>query len=241
MRTELEKVDVLAIGAHPDDVEIGASGTVARLVSQGRSVGLLDLTRGELGSRGTPEVRQAEALKSAQVLGVRFRANLGLPDGRLQPDIPSREILARALRVARPSIILAPGSERRHPDHAAAGVLAREASWIAGLVAYGLAGEAHKCQRVLFYSLHEDVEPAFVVDISTHWDTKRKALECFASQFMSGQGAKTLISSPDFLPWIEARARVVGRLAGCELGEAFSMFGVPAVDDLFQLFGEGRR
>lgn len=243
MKTEIEPVDVLAVGAHPDDVEINAGGFVLKLTAAGRRVGLLDLTRGEMGTRGTPEIRLAESSAAAGILGARFRANLDLGDSRLTDDIPTREIVAAAIRRARPTFCLVSWTESKHPDHSIAGRLVIEASWIAGLVNYEIEGLApHRPSRVFFYPSRYEFEPKFIVDISDHWERKKEACLAFASQFHreGSDEPATEIARKGFIDQVEARARSYGRLIGARYGEPYTMAEGVALDDPFTLLDGDR-
>lgn len=216
-------LDVLAIGPHPDDVELFAGGTVAHLARLGHRVAVLDLTRGERASRGTPELRAQEAAAAARVLGV-ARDQLGLPDGGLHAD-DQRQLTALVayLREHRPELVLCPWVEDRHPDHEAAAALVRRAVFLAsvgGLITHGL--ERHLVREVLHYPMRALATPSFVVDVSHVADTKRAAIMCHASQVLPAPGApETLVGSPRSLDAIDARDRFYGAQIGAAHGEPF--------------------
>lgn len=242
MNTKIAEVDVLAIGAHPDDVEINAGGFVSLLVKQGKKVGLLDLTRGEMGTRGTAKQRQEEALKAAHILGASFRANLGLPDSKLFNTVEYREAVARAIRQSKARFVLVSHFSAKHPDHGKAGELVHGAAWIAGLHNYDLDVEAHRPSRVFYYPSRYEFEPKFVVDVSDVWDQKKEACMAFESQFYqkSSKEPETEISHRSFFDKIEARARNYGRHIGAEFGEPYYMMEQTSLDDPDTLLNKGR-
>lgn len=223
-------LDVLAFAAHPDDVEFFAGGTVALLVSQGYRVGIADLTRGELGSRGTARIREREAAEAAAILGVEARVNLALPDGDIRNTLENRVEVARVLRTFRPRILLVPAPDCRHPDHPAAARLVTEAVFAAGLrrvetPAGGELLEPWRPHHVLHYMQSIPFDPTLVVDVTPVWETRIRALRAFASQVHDADRAapggepETFISNPAFLDWIEARARTYGYRIGATYGE----------------------
>lgn len=228
-------VDVLAVGAHPDDVEIGCGGTVARLARSGRTVGILDLTRGEMGTRGTPETRAREAQEAARILGAAFRESLDLGDGGLRTDRDAELLLATKIRELRPKVILNMPREARHPDHAKASRLVADAAFLAGLAALPIPGERHRPDRVVCSMERYLFLPTFVVDVSDHWETKLAAIRAFGSQFEKdgpGSEPRTFISRPEFLEEIEARGRFFGGQVGVRYGEPFFSEIPPRVDDV---------
>ncbi len=217
--------DVLAVGAHPDDVELSAGGTVAKLVAEGFSVVILDLTRGERASRGTPERRREEAEKAARVLGARRRIILDMGDAVLEDNMDNRKLLVETIREVRPRLVLAPYWEDTHPDHAAAGRMVRDSIYPSGFRNFPAAGAPHRPQTVLFYMCHKPFIPDLVVDVSDHMKTKMAAIREHHSQFdpPSDGETETRISSPRFLPMIEAKARYYGEMIGREFGEPFAL------------------
>jgi bacillithiol biosynthesis deacetylase BshB1 len=240
-------IDILAIGVHPDDVELSCAGTLLRHADQGYTFGLLDLTRGELGTRGTAEIRTREAYAAAQKLGAKFRENLDLPDGFVRPDKQTLLKIASVIRDFRPRIVLCNALSDRHPDHARSAEIVAEACFIAGLrkvVTHNLAGEEQEAFRpdaVYHYIQDRTRRPDFVVDITDYQDRKMEAIRCYTSQFNDHQQsayaeeAKTPISGKDFMDYLEARARALGREAGFDLAEGFNVSRYPGVTDLFDL------
>lgn len=228
-------VDVLAIGAHPDDVELGVGGIVRQLTRRGILVGILDLTRGELGTRGSVAERAAEAADAAQILGASARENAGLPDGGLSNTTEQQRAIIPFIRKFRPRLILAPMATDRHPDHTAAHALVRDANFFSGLERIATGQERHRTLRVFYYFPYYDMEmPAFIVDISEDFAVKMAALKAHASQFFNPDyaGSSTEISSQRFWRSIETRAAYWGSRIGVEYGEALYSLG-PAPLDLF--------
>jgi bacillithiol biosynthesis deacetylase BshB1 len=237
-----EQVDILCITAHPDDVEISMAGTVLHHRAQGRSVGLVELTAGELGTRGTPEIRRQEADAAARVLGVSFRYQLGLADGFFRADRESLLAVVRAVRAHRPRVVLTNAVHDRHPDHGRGAALVSEACFLSGLrrIATGIDGKPQEAWRpvhVLHAIQDRYIAPDLVVDITPFWEKKMEALHCFRSQFHDPTSTEPVspISRPDFLPFLEGRAREMGRLIGSTFGEGYTTARPPAVRDLLQL------
>ena len=218
-------LDVLAVGPHPDDVELFCGGTIARLVQLGHRVGIVDLTEGELASNGTVDERRAEASAAAEVLGVAVRENLGLPDGGLLPGTDDTQVapVVDAIRRLSPELMLIPWVEARHPDHAAAGHLLRRAAFLAGLRKYRPAVPAASRPRVLYYQMRFRFTPSFVVDISPALETKTRAILCHRSQVQpSGtDAAATVVGSARALEAVDARDRYYGSFIGVGHAEPF--------------------
>lgn len=230
-------LDLLAVGCHPDDVELTCGGTVRRAADRGRRTGILDLTRGEMGTRGTPELRAEEAARAGAVLGVEIRENLGLPDARLANDDEARRRAVGALRRLRPDTVILPWIRGRHPDHRIGSELMRDACFLAGLARYG-DGEPHRPRKVLYaVSFREDVaKPTFVVDISEQFDRKIEAIRCFASQFEGvTQAGEAFPTGQPLLELIEAQNRHYGSLIRRPYGEPFVTEETMAVDDVVGL------
>jgi len=216
----LGPVDVLAFGPHPDDIEIGMGATVAEHVARGLSVGLCDLTRGEMGSNGTVDERLREAEEARDVLGAAWRENLALPDRQLG-DVPEQvRAVAALIRTARPSVVAAPYWIDRHPDHPAASTLVAEAAFNSGLRRYPVAGEPWKVDWVCYYFINDGAAPSFVVDVTDTYERKRQALDCYASQFRAGPNAVgTRLNSPLFRQLVESRDAQFGAQAGVTWAE----------------------
>jgi len=212
---------LLVFGPHPDDLEIGAGGTIARHVASGASVGLCDMTAGEMGSNGTVEQRLAEAQAASQVLGAAWRENLRLPDRAIGTS--PEHLLTRAtfVRTHRPRVVAAPFWSDRHPDHVAASRLVTEGVFNAGLRKYQAPGEAWKVEWICYYFINDAEKPSFVVDVTAQYETKRTALDCHVTQFQPpGRGAAaTRLNTPLFRQLIESRDAQFGALAGVAFAE----------------------
>lgn len=234
----LEAVDVLFFAAHPDDVELSAGATVARLAGDGLRVGMVDLTSGEMGTRGTPQIRKREAQRSAKILGARFREQLDFQDGNLQTGRDEELQIIEILRRRRPALVVAPYPDDRHPDHTRTGRLVTEASFYAGLRALETGLAAHRPQTVLYYLQNYMVPPSFVVDVTKQWKTKMRAVAAYKSQFYDphSKEPKTFISDPRFMDMIDARGRHFGALIHVAYGEAFVTKQPPKIDDLIAAY-----
>jgi bacillithiol biosynthesis deacetylase BshB1 len=218
--------EVLAIGAHPDDVELGCGATLARLAAAGKVVGILDLTAGELGTRGDAASRRQEAELAARALGVAWRLCLGLADGHLAPTEEDQvAAVVKALRAAAPRALLVPHHADPHPDHRAAARLTARAHFLAGVARWhGELGGPERARLVLTYPGPRQLfSPALVVDVSASYPAKRAALAAHASQFAAEGGAPSHLATGYFLAAIEGRDRAAGNLIGCELGEGYAM------------------
>lgn len=227
----MEPLDVLVIATHPDDAESTCGGTIAKFVADGRRVGILDSSRGEMGTRGTDEQRLEEAAAASRELGIVWRGNLGLPDGRIQPTIEAREAIAVHLRTLRPKLLIAPWWQHDlHPDHAAVGTLSRQAFFVAGLRKLDAATNAHRPSRVLYYPSHDLFEPQFVVALSESLFHKKIAsLRCFSSQLKPASGndkGQHFVHGQDLEERITLRARYFGAQVGAPFGEPFRVEGV---------------
>src|ERR1700742_5107825 len=216
-------VDILLFGAHPDDVEWGAGGSALLLKARGSSFGVVDLTRGEMGSRGTSEERDQEAQEAASSMGARFRENLGLPDCGVIDSVENRKQIASVIRRWRPKLVLAPYWEDRHPDHAATGHLIRNAAVHCTLRKSNDPNPPHKPLAYLYYLLHHFKQPSMVVDISNVYQGKLELLRMHASQFAkTAEGFGVLpLGMNDYLFGMESRDRFFGSLLGVHHGEAF--------------------
>lgn len=255
-------LDALAVGAHPDDVELGCGGTLALLAARGRRVGIVHLTRGEAGTRGTPEQRRREAERAAEALGAAALDLLDCGDGGLRTGPAEEDALIAVLRRFRAELVLGPPPADRHPDHGRAHALLAAACFYAGLAGRGREGAPeggaaaapHRPGAVFHYMQHDSFEPAFVVDVGAHWQAKLAALACYESQLyragVGGPGAgapgaeggpPTLIASREFALAVEGRARHWGLLIGAELGEPFGSRLPLAVADPLALVPGGLR
>jgi bacillithiol biosynthesis deacetylase BshB1 len=216
-------VDLLVFGPHPDDIEIGLGGTVAKHSALGLSVGLCDLTAGEMGSNGTPDERLAEAEAARAVLGAAWRENLRWPDRRIGKDPGHLEQAVAFIRLHRPRAIAAPYWSDRHPDHVAASEVITEAAFNAGLARYRSEGEAWKAEWICYYFINHAASPSFVIDVSGEYERKRRALDCHRTQFQrSGpETADTRLNTPLFRQLIESRDAQFGALVGVRWAEGF--------------------
>lgn len=237
------KVDILVLASHPDDAELGCGGTIARHTARGHRVAIVDFTRGELGTRGTPEIRLQEAHEAAQILGVSARENLNLKDGLFQNDPETQLTVIRAVRKYQPRIILANAIYDRHVDHGKGANLAYDASFLSGLTKIetrdeeGLPQQAWRPEVVYHYVQSQFITPDFVVDITAEWEVKMKAIKAFSSQFFNPKSnePETYISKPGFLRMLEARAVEYGHAIGVTYGEGFTSRRFLGVDSLFDL------
>ncbi len=221
------ELDALAIGAHPDDVELGCGGTVALLAEQGRKVGILHLTRGERGTRGTAAQREKEAAAAAQALGAATLDYLDCGDGSLRTGEAEEDALIEVLRRYRPKMLLGPAPRDRHPDHGRAHRLVEAAAFYSGLRRRG-EGAAHRPAAVFSYMQHDSFEPRFIVDVSTVWEHKLAALAAYSSQLHQASSGRaqtrepmTKVATPEFSLAMEGRARHFGNLIGAAFGEPF--------------------
>jgi len=215
-------VDLLVFGPHPDDIEIGLGGTVARHAALGLQVGLCDLTRGELGSNGTPEERRAEAEAARQVLGAAWRENLGWPDRGIAKDPSHLEHAVTFIRRHRPRVVAVPYWSDRHPDHVAASHVLTEAVSHAALRRYPAEGEAWKPEWICYYFINDAAAPSFLIDVSDQYESKRRALDCHSSQFArtgSDGGVDTRLNTTLFRQLVESRDAQFGALAGVRWAE----------------------
>ena len=232
-------LDVLAVGAHPDDVELAAGGTLCLLSEKGYAVGVLDLTRGELGSRGTVASRKEEAQRAAAILGLTVREQLGLPDGGIRSSEASQERLVQALRRLRPRVVLTHPKRCRHPDHAEAAALVLRACFFSGLRKIDTDQEPWRPQHVVHFEEVFSFTPTIIVDVSRTWQKRTQALQAYASQFhnpaYTSNEPETFVSNRGFFEWIEARARIHGHAIGADYGEAFQYHAPIGTEDLMQV------
>jgi N-acetylglucosamine malate deacetylase 1 len=237
------KVDILAIGIHPDDVELSSSGTLLRHAAQGKTFGILDLSKGELGTRGTAAIREQEALEAATILGCTFRKQLDIPDGLFTHTPDNWLKIVQVIRECQPDIVLCNAPEDRHPDHGRASKMVADACFYAGLQKIetrdsdGNPQEKWRPKAIYHYIQDRQLTPDFVVDITPFFAKKMEAIMAFKSQFYdpTGEAPNTPISGKDFIDFMEAKARVFGRSIGAAYAEGFIVERVPGVDDLFDL------
>ena len=218
------KLDILVMAAHPDDAELSCAGTILKHISAGKKVGIVDFTRGELGTRGTPEIRLQESADATKILGLHARENIGIRDGFFRNDEETQLKLIEVIRKYQPEIVLANALEDRHPDHGKGAQLAIDACFLSGLRQIKTGDlPAWRPTQVYHYIQDRYLEPDFVVDISANWDQKEAAIRAFKSQFFDPTSAEpaSYISSPDFLNFIQARAMEMGHKIGVKYGEGF--------------------
>jgi bacillithiol biosynthesis deacetylase BshB1 len=237
------KLSILAIGAHPDDVELGCGASIAKAIAAGKKVGILDLTKGELGTRGSAEIRANEAAEAAKILGVEVRENLGFLDGFFTNDQQHQLEIIKIIRKYQPEIVLCNAVDDRHIDHPKGSKLVSDACFLSGLrkIETNLDGEIQEAWRpkqVYHYIQWKNLEPSFVVDVSGFIETKLKAVKAYGSQFYdeNSKEPSSPISSKNFLESVEYRAKDLGRLAGVAYAEGFiseRVVGVKSFDDLF--------
>ncbi|MGA0049032.1 MAG: bacillithiol biosynthesis deacetylase BshB1 [Flavobacteriaceae bacterium] len=236
----MKTVDILAFGAHPDDVELGCGGSIALAISQGKHVAIIDLTRGELGTRGTVETRKKEATEAAAILGVHHRENMGFKDGFFKNDTSHKMALIQKIRTFRPQVVFCNTFEDRHIDHGRGNQLVSEACFLSGLSKIETKADngdiqvAWRPKLILEYIQWNEVKPDIVFDISAHLETKLKAVKAFETQFFDpgSKEAETPISSQNFLDSIVYRAKNFGRLIGKDAGEGFTSKQTLSVDNI---------
>jgi N-acetylglucosamine malate deacetylase 1 len=236
------KLDILVIAAHPDDAELACSGTIAAHVALGYKVGILDLTKGEMGTRGTPEIRMEESAEAAKILGLSSRENLGLKDIYFKDDEVHQLEVIKVIRKYRPEIVLANAITDRHPDHGKGSSLASHACFMSGLrrIETEVNGEIQEPWRPKFvyhYIQNNYIKPDFVVDITPYWETKIESIKAFKSQFFdpNNKEPESFISSEGFLEFIEARAKELGHSIMVKYGEGFTVERMIGIHDLFDL------
>lgn len=237
------KLDILAIGAHPDDVELGCSGTLAKEISLGKKVGILDLTRGELGSRGTAETRDKESIEASKTLGIQVRDNLGFRDGFFVNDEVHQLEIIKIIRKYKPEVVFCNAIEDRHIDHGKGSKLASDACFLSGLrrIETNLENtlqEAWRPKHVFHYIQWQPIEPDFVVNISGFIDKKIDAVKAYKTQFYDPKNTNepnTPISNLNFLESVTYRAKDFGRIVGVDYAEGFTTEKYPAINSVFDL------
>ncbi len=237
------KLDILVLSVHPDDAELGCAGTILKHIALGKKVGIVDLTRGELVTRGSAEIRDKEAAASAQILGLAARENLGLPDGFFQNDKEHQLKVIAAIRKYQPQIIITNAYHDRHPDHGRASNLVETSTFLSGLrkIETSVNGELQQPWRpdlLLHFIQDEYIKPDILIDVTDHWDKKIESIHAFGSQFFNPNWEnepQTYISSPEFIQVIEARAREFGKVIQVKYAEGFTSRKILGVDNLFNL------
>src|SRR4051812_5371273 len=234
--TEPAQLDILAIAAHRDDVEQTCGGTLLKMSRRGQRTGILDLTRGEMGTRGTAADREREANEAARLLGVSWREALDIPDGRVENTWENRLKIARVIREQRPRVLILPYWKGRHPDHYTCSTLGYEACFLAGLAKLALEGKPHRPFKIVYATLYYDIRPTFVVDISEHFEARLESVYAYKSQFTDQDAGRA-----DFPPQAEIRERVAamasyyGMLVGVRYAEPFLQKEVGLVEDLISI------
>ena len=237
------KVDILAFGAHPDDIELGCGGSLAKAVTQGKKVGLIDLTQGELGTRGSVEIRKQEATEAAKLLNASFRKNLGFRDGFFVNDEAHQLEVIKTIRAHQPKIVLCNAIDDRHIDHAKGSQLVSDACFLSGLKKIvtkdneGNTQPAWRPAQVYHYIQWKEITPDFVLDISEYIDKKLEVIQAYSSQFYDKESKEpsTPISSKNFLESVRYRAKNLGRLAGVDAAEGFTVERTPLIMNFDQL------
>ena len=237
------KLDILVLPVHPDDAELGCAGTILKHINEGKKVGIADLTRGELGTRGSAEIRKSEATSAAGILGLTVRENIGLPDGFFENSREHQLKVIEVIRKYQPEIIITNAYHDRHPDHGRANELVEAASFLAGLRRIetevdGILQEAWRPKLVLHFIQDNYIKPDFVIDITDYWDTKINSILAYGSQFFNKDWEnepQTYISSPEFINIVEARAREFGKSIQAKFGEGFTSRKILGVNSLFDL------
>ena len=234
------RLDILAFGAHPDDVELFAGGTMAKMAALGHQTGIVDLTRGELGTRGNAVVRKKEAENAARALGLTVRENLELPDGEVAVAPAARLKIIRLLRKYRPVVVLTHYWDDRHPDHINTSRLVTEAVHHSGLAKIKTGQERYRPQTVLYFKIPTHVIPSFIVDVSGQIEKRAAAIACYRSQLFdsSSREPSTTLSQPDFLVHVENIHSFYGTMIGKRKGEAFHIKGVLEIQDVVEYFGK---
>jgi bacillithiol biosynthesis deacetylase BshB1 len=226
-------IDLLAVAAHPDDVEQTCGGTLLRMAEAGYRTGIIDLTAGDMGTRGSPETRLAEASEAAAVLGISHRENLHFPDARLENSMAGRMTLAQRLRELRPRTVILPYWDGRHPDHYRAAELGYEACFLAGLKKIDQYTEPHRPYKIIYASLYANVTPSFVVDISRHFERRMESLLCYRSQYgRIEEGGTIFPDEVEIRERLAAIARFYGNLIGVRYGEPFVVKETMRIDDV---------
>ena len=236
------KLDILAFAAHPDDVELSASGTLMRYLAEGKKVGIIDLTEGELGTRGTVETRYEEAADASEIMGLSARENLRMPDGFFEDNAENKRLIIEQIRKYQPEIVLANSISDRHPDHGRAGKLVEDACFLAGLrkIETSLEGQEqlpHRPRLVAHYIQDFYLEPSFVIDVTPFVERKIEVIKAFKTQFYDPNSPEpsTPISGEEFFDFIKGRMLNMGRPAGMKYAEGFIISRVFGVKDLFEV------
>ena len=233
------KLDLLAFAAHPDDIELTCGGSIIKMAKKGYRIGIIDLTKGELGTRGDAQIRQEESSEAAKIMGVTLRENLGFSDGNIESNQKSRLKVIRVIRQYKSSFILLPYWQGRHFDHINCSQLVAQSAFYAGLAKIETGQKAYRPLRLIYYMCRQEFKPSFIVDISDYFAVKMKAIKAYKSQFGNSEAMKaapTALSIPSFLRGIELRARYYGSLIGVEYGEPFYVKEALKIEDPLEFF-----
>jgi bacillithiol biosynthesis deacetylase BshB1 len=240
----MTKLDILVLSVHPDDAELGCAGTLLKHIALGKKAGIIDLTRGELGTRGTPAIREQEAEAAAKILGLTLRENLGLPDGFFQNTIEYQLKVIEVIRKYKPEIIITNAYHDRHPDHGRASELVETSVFLSGLRKIethenGVLQDVWRPNVLLHFIQDRYIEPDIVIDVTEHWDKKIASMLAFGSQFFNPEWKEdepqTYISSPEFIKTVEGRGREFGKIIQVQYAEGFTSRRILGVDNLFNL------
>jgi bacillithiol biosynthesis deacetylase BshB1 len=231
------KIDILVFGAHPDDVELGCGGTVIKLISQGKKVAIIDLTKGELGTRGTPQTRKEECKNATKILGVEIRENMDFKDGFFENNEKHKLALIKKIREYCPEIVITNAPSDRHPDHSRASQIVLDACFLSGLEKIETKQKIWRPKAIYHYIQFNNLKPDLVVDISSQMDKKLKAVTAYKTQFYDAESKEkeTIISKKGFLKSVKYRAQDLGRLSNCEYAEGFIAHQILKVDSFFDL------
>ena len=231
------KLDILVFGAHPDDVELGCGGTVIKEVQKGKKVGIIDLTRGELGTRGTSETRNAETNLATKIMGVTIRENMNFKDGFFKDDEQHKLALIRKIRQYQPNVVITNAVSDRHPDHARGSQITVDACFLSGLKKIETGQQVWRPKAIYHYIQFNNLSPDIVVDITKQMDTKLLAVKAYTTQFFNADSKEkeTIISSQGFLDSVSYRAKDLGRQSNCEYAEGFLAHQIPKVDSLLNI------
>ena len=231
------KIDILVFGAHPDDVELGCGGTVIKLISQGKKVAIIDLTKGELGTRGTPQTRKEECKNATKILGVETRENMDFKDGFFENDEKHKLALIKKIREYCPEIVITNAPSDRHPDHSRASQIVLDACFLSGLEKIETKQKIWRPKAIYHYIQFNNLKPDLVVDISLQMDKKLEAVTAYKTQFYDAESneTETIISKKGFLKSVKYRAQDLGRLSNCEHAEGFIAHQMLKIDSFFDL------
>ena len=231
------KLDILVFGAHPDDVELGCGGTIIKEVQKGKRVGVIDLTRGELGTRGTSKIRDKETKRATEIMGVAIRKNLNFKDGFFKDNEQHKLVLIKEIRRFQPDIVLTNSPSDRHPDHARGSQITVDACFLSGLEKIETDQKIWRPKAIYHYIQFNTLIPDIVIDISKQMDLKIKAVKAYESQFYNPESkeTETIISSKEFLESVSYRAKDLGRQSGCKYAEGFIAHQLPKIDSLLDI------